>query len=167
MDVTKKTLEHIIEINRGRIGLDPADVAEDRRFSTASGADTRLCVYGRMRPDGPDAHALEPLAGTWSECSFPGYLQAGAQCTLDDCPGLAWTLSQAWNDGCLLTSGSLETAWDVLDAKEGGDYARLLTPVRIGGAESIANIYVSRDATEAQLLMLDGMNVHDDVDFKL
>ena len=167
MDLTEKTLEHVIKINRGRIGFDPVDVADDRRFSKASEADTRLCVYGRMRPGGPDTHVLEPLAGTWSECSFPGYLQAGAQCTLDDCPGLAWTLSREWNDGFLFTSGSLATAWGALDAKEGGDYVRLLTPVRVDGAESIANIYVSRDATEAQLLMLDGMNVHDDVDFKL
>lgn len=160
-------LVRIIELNRRRIGLDPADDTEDHRFSETTGAVRHLCIYGRMRPGGPDAHVLEPLGGTWSECEFPGHLQSDGQCSLDQCPGLAWAPTREWNAGFLLTSDRLAGTWAELDAKEGAEYARLLIPVRIGDGETVANIYVSRGASEAQLLMLDGMNVHDDVDFRL
>jgi hypothetical protein len=160
-------VSNIVEINRRRFNLDPADNAGDQRFSKATGAANRLCIYGRMRPGGPDAHILEPLGGDWTACLFPGYLQGDGQCSLDQCPGLAWAPTREWNEGLLLTSDRLAGFWSTLDAKEGADYARLLTPVRIENTETIANIYVSRDASEAQLLMLDGMNVHDDVDFRL
>jgi len=166
MGVDPRALAHIIDINRRRIGLDTADTEADRRFSAASGAETQLCIYGRMRPGGPDAHVLEPLGGTWAEATFPGYLQGGA-CTLDECPGLAWSPDGEWNDGFILTTDKLATFWEYLDAKEGENLTRLLTPVHSGEQYLVANIYVSRDASEAQLLMLDGMNVHDDVDFRL
>lgn len=168
MDRLITPFSKIIEINRRRIGLDPADPEADQEFSITSGAATRLCVYGRMRPGGPDAHVLEALGGEWDSCSYPGHLQNGAQCSLDECPGLGWTMTREWNEGgCLLTSDALGEYWERLDAKEGENYARLLTPVGVDGGEVIANIYVSRNASEAQLMMLDGMNVHDEVDFRL
>jgi len=166
MATDARILAKIIDINRRRIGIDAPDAGADRRFSAKSGADTQLCIYGRMRPGGPDAHVLEPFGGTWSNGTFPGYIQ-GDTCTLEDCPGLAWSPNTEWNDGFILTSDKLAASWAHLDAKEGSNYARLLTPVRRGENDLVANIYVSRDASEAQLLMLDGMNVHDDVDFRL
>lgn len=168
MDALNTNVSKIITINRRRIGLDPADLEADQLFSNTSGAATRLCVYGRMRPGGPDAHVLEPIGGEWITCSYPGHLQTGAQCSLDECPGLSWSITREWNDGgYLLIADALADNWYRLDAKEGENLVRLLTPVRTHDSEFVANIYVSRNASEAQLLMLDGMNVHDEVDFRL
>jgi len=157
------SLAQIIAINRRRIGLDPVDTQLDARYSESTGAANRLCVYGRMRPGGPDADVLQPLGGDWTEAAFPGYLQ-DASCSIDQCPGLAWTPSGDINQGLILSSPRLQDAWPELDTKEGSHLVRLLTQVFTGDNETVANIYVSRDATQAQLLMLDGMNVHDDKD---
>jgi len=160
------SLKNIIKINRQRVGLDTADDKLDQEFSTSSGAATRLVVYGRMRPGGPDEHFLKDFGGTWRDVTFPGYIQSADACAIDFCPGLAWTPTGTWNDGFELRSDTLQDHWSALDAKEGADHARLLTPVRSSSGDSVANIYVSRDASIAQLHMLDGMNVHDDVDFR-
>lgn len=160
------SLDKIIKINRQRVGLDKADADFDRQFSTSSGAESRLLVYGRMRPGGPDEHHLTPLDGAWREASFPGYIQNESACTLDVCPGLAWTPTGTWNEGFIFETERLKDHWSVLDAKEGEDFSRLLTPLRTDAGDLVANIYVSKDASIAQLHMLDGMNVHDDVDFR-
>lgn len=157
-------LKTIIAINRQRLGLHSEAPDIDAQFSAETGAVQRLCVYGRMRPGGPDAHRLADLGGTWLEGEFAGYLQSDGVCSLDQCPGLAWSPSAPWNTGFILTSEAFREFWSHLDDSEGADYARLLTPIRTNGTESIANIYTSRDASLAQMLMLDGMNVHDDVD---
>ncbi len=160
------SLDKIIKINRQRVGLDPADDKLDQQFSSSSGASTRLVVYGRMRPGGLDEHYLKDLVGTWRDVTFPGYIQTADACAIDFCPGLAWTPTGTWNDGFELVADALKDHWPILDAKEGADHARLLTPVRSNSGDSVANIYVSRDASIAQLHMLDGMNVHDDADFR-
>lgn len=160
-------LARIIDINRRRIGLDAPAPEADKAFSSETGACNRLCVYGRMRPGGPDEAVLVPLGGEWSEGTFPGYLQGGGVCTIDECPGLAWRPTSEWNHGFLLSSGQFPDFWNELDGKEGDAYARLLTPFRVGTQEFVANIYASKSASEAQLLMIDGMNVHDDADFRL
>lgn len=160
------SLDKIIRINRQRVGLEATDDKLDQQFSSSSGASTRLVAYGRMRPGGPDEHYLKDLDGTWCDVTFPGYIQSTGVCTIDSCPGLAWTPTGTWNDGFELVADALRDHWTILDAKEGADYARLLTPVRSRSGDSVANIYVSRDASIAQLHMLDGMNVHDDVDFR-
>lgn len=157
-------LHKIIAINRRRLGLDPEDRLADQSFSMATGAGHRLCVYGRMRPEGPDAHYLENLGGEWSEGTFPGHLQSEGVCTVDQCPGLAWSPSAPLNAGFIFNAKLLENTWSSLDAKEGSDYARILTPVHGPDGVIVANIYVSRDATLTQMIMLDGMNVHDDVE---
>ncbi len=163
MPTAPATLNKILAINRRRLGLDSEDLQADQQFSDATGAGHRLCVYGRMRPGGPDAHHLEVLGGEWSGGTFPGYLQSEGVCTLDQCPGLAWSPSTPMNAGFIFSTTVLENVWPSLDAKEGSDYARILTPVQGADGEVVANIYVSRDATLTQLIMLDGMNVHDDV----
>lgn len=147
------SLTRIIDINRRRVGLVTADEDADRRFCQETGAIVRLCIYGRMRPGGPDNHRLTPFGGEWTEGTFPGELQ-GDMCTLDDCPGLAWIPTKTWNTGFVLTSDLLKDAWAELDAKEGDNYARLLTPVRVGGTDIIANIYTSRSASLQALAAL-------------
>ena len=119
-----------------------------------------------MRPGGPDEHHLAALNGTWSDATFPGYIQSLDACTIETCPWLAWAPTGTWNEGFVFLADALKDHCPVLDAKEGIDLARLLTPVRSSTGDSVANIYVSRDASTAQLHMLDGMNVHDDVDFR-
>lgn len=146
-------LTKIIDINRRRVGLDTADEDADLHFCQETGALERLCIYGRMRPGGPDAHRLTPYGGEWVEGTFPGELQ-GEMCTLDDCPGLAWAPTQIWNAGFVLTSNLLRDAWVELDAKEGDNYARLLTPVRVNGTDIVANIYTSRSASLQALAAL-------------
>jgi len=163
-------LSQIIAINRGRLGLDPIDTARDQKFSLESGASHRLCVYGLMGPDGPDAHILQPYGGTWAKVTFPGYIQHAGACLINgECPGLAWTPTGEQNNGHLLDAAALIDAWSKLGSHEGKDLVRLLTPVQPNGAGDalVANIYGSRDASRAQLLMLDGMNVHDDADFRV
>ncbi len=164
---------HVVAVNRARLGLDPADEARDQKVSADSGAVHRLCVYGLMSPDGRDAHLLRPYGGTWTKVTFPGYLQNAGACIVNgECPGLAWTPNGEQNAGYLLDADSLLDAWPKLDTHEGSGMARLLTPVRAQEADQgqgtllLANIYVSADASRAQLLMLDGMNVHDDADFR-
>lgn len=164
MTIATPHLKTIIAINRQRLRLDSKAPVSDAQFSAETGAVQRLCVYGRMRPGGPDAHRLADLGGTWQEGAFAGYLQSGGVCSLDQCPGLAWSPTAPWNTGFILTSDALQEFWSHLDDSEGTDYARLLTQIRANGTEFIANIYTSRDASLAQILMLDGMNVHDDVD---
>lgn len=156
-------IQKIVAINRVRLGLDTSVDVRDQLFSKTSGAAARLCVYGRMRPGGPDHAHLAPLGGEWTNVQYPGHLQ-GDTCTLDECPGFAWTPKGTWNDGVMLTATALGEHWQKLDDQEGREYVRLLTPVRHGDETHVANIYASRDASAAQLLMLDGMNVHDDVD---
>ncbi len=147
------SLTEIIDINRRRVGLDTADEDADLHFSQETGALERLCIYGRMRPGGPDHDRLTPFGGDWSEGTFPGDLQ-GDLCTLDDCPGLAWAPTAFCNPGFVLTSTRLKEAWTILDAKEGENYARLLTPVRIGDTDIVANIYTSRSASVHALAAL-------------
>ncbi len=160
------SLDKIIKINRQRVGLDNANDKLDQQFSLSSGAITKLVIYGRMRPGGPDEHHLIDLGGTWSDATFPGYIQSEDDCSIDFCPRLAWTPTGTWNEGFVFQADALKDHWSVLDAKEGADHARLLTPVQSSMGDYVANIYVSRDASIAQLHMLDGMNVHDDVDFR-
>lgn len=164
MTIAASNLNPVIAINRRRLGLDPEAPDVDVQFSAETGADQRICVYGRMRPEGPDAHRLNVLGGIWSEGDFAGYLQSEGVCTPDQCPGLAWSPTAPWNRGFIFSSAALLKFWPQLDASEGDDYARLLTPVRTNGTITIANIYTSRDATLAQMLMHDGMNVHHDAD---
>jgi len=93
------SLEKIIKINRQRVGLDAAHNAFDEQFSLSSGAASKLVIYGRMRPGGPDEHHLTALNGTWSDATFPSYIQSEDACTIETCPGLAWTPTGTWNEG--------------------------------------------------------------------
>ena len=160
------SLDKIIKINRQRVGLDAADPKFDQQFSESSGAISRLLVYGRMRPGGPEEHHLTALNGTWHDATFPGYIQNEGACSLDTCPGLAWTPTGTWNEGFVFETERLKDHWSQLDSTEGAELVRLLTPIRAEAGDFVANIYVSKDASIAQLHMLDGMNVHDDVDFR-
>lgn len=155
-------LDTIIAINRARAGLDAPDPILERSFDFKTGANRRLCIYGRMRPGGPDHHLLAPLGGSWTVGQFQGYMQSGV-CDIETCPGLVWAPNGEQNTGAVLTSGILPDMWPTLDAHEAPALIRFLINVQTDEGEIIANIFVSADASRAQLMMLDGMNVHDDI----
>ena len=155
MTIATPHLKTIIAINRQRLGLDSKAAVSDAQFSAETGAVQRLCVYGRMRPGGPDAHRLADLGGTWQEGAFAGYLQSGGVCSLDQCPGLAWSPTAPWNTGFILTSDALQEFWSHLDDSEGTDYARLLTQIRANGTEFIATASDGSGARDTETLYLE------------
>lgn len=155
-------LNRIVSINRQRIGLEGHDKAADDKFSEACGAKGRLCVYGTLRPGEENFHLMAPLGGEWQDVTYPGYFSAPDDSY--DYPRIAWTPQGDTNDGKLITSSKLASEWASFDEFEGDDYCRLLTPVQSSNGPMVANIYAFVDSTRTQLLMLDGMNVHDDRD---
>lgn len=155
-------LEKIVAINRQRIGLDPLDVEADQAFSTNMGAHERLCVYGTLRTGEENHHLMEPLNGQWHDVTYPGYFSAPDDSY--DYPRIAWTPAGDINPGELVISDKLPRHWAALDDFEGEDYCRLLTIVQASSGPMIANIYGFISSTRTHLLMMDGMNVHDDKD---
>lgn len=155
-------LEKIVAINRQRIGLDPHDVSTDQAFSSNVGAHERLCVYGTLRSGEENYHLMEPLNGQWHDVTYSGYFSAPDNSY--DYPRVAWTPNGDTNPGELVISEKLPMHWASLDAFEGKDYCRLLTIVEGQGAQWVANIYGFISSTRTHLLMMDGMNVHDDKD---
>ncbi len=94
-----------------------------------------------------------------------GVLQDPTACIVSgECPGLIWNPSAERQDGFLLTAFKLADKWMELDRHEDDDYIRLLTQVDTDAGPRVANVYAAAAATRAQVLLLDGYNVHDDVD---
>lgn len=98
----------------------------------------------------------------WSEITYPGYF-LGPDETYRY-PRITWTPCGETNPGMLATFPKFRSHWAALDKFEGTDYCRLLTPVETRNGPVVANIYGFVDTTRTQLLMMDGMNVHDDRD---
>lgn len=155
-------LDKIIAINRQRIGLDPHDASVDTAFSTSMGAHERLCVYGTLRPGEENHHLMKPLKGQWDDVTYRGYFSPPDESY--EYPRIAWAPHGEENPANLMISSQLPSHWAELDAFEGDDYCRLLTIVKGGSGLMIANIYGFIDSTRTHLLMMDGMNVHDDRD---
>lgn len=155
-------LEKIIAINRQRLGLDPHDVASDQDFSSSVGAHERLCVYGTLRTGEENHHLMMPLEGQWHDVTYPGYFSPPDDSY--DYPRVAWTPAGDNNPAQLVISDKLPTHWPDLDEFEGEDYCRLLTTVESAAGSWVANIYGFISSTRTHLLMMDGMNVHDDKD---
>lgn len=155
----------IIAINRQRLGLESDDHIDDALFSSQCGAAETLCVYGRMRPGGPDHDVLSQFDGDWEACKLNGILRDPNACIESgECPGLIWNPTADRQDGFLFTSAKLTEFWPTLDVHEGSDYVRLLTEIQTDAGPRVANVYVAADASRAQIMLLDGYNVHDDVD---
>lgn len=155
-------LDKIIAINRQRIGLDPHDPSSDQAFSVSTGAHKQLCVYGTLCPGQENHYLMEPLEGQWDDATYCGYFSPPDQSY--GYPRVAWTPHGDENLGNLVTSSKLPAHWAVLDEFEGEDYCRLLTLVQTKAGTFVANIYGFIDSTRTHLLMMDGMNVHDDRD---
>lgn len=158
----------VIEINKFRLGIGAEDHNADDIFSRVSGAERRLCVYGRMRPDGPDAHVLGHLGKDWRLGRFrairslpmhtdePADVASAVTFVPDDAPGATWI------DCYVLTSSLLIAGWPTLDLRFDARVKRLLCDVHIDGETVTANAYFAADASRTQLLMMDASNVHND-----
>ncbi len=163
MDGMGSEIDRIVAVNRARLGLGQGRSKGGSAPALETAAGARLAVYGTLRPGQSSAHMLEPYGGSWRKGTVTGY-QSGV-CTADGCPGLAWDPAGDLIEVMVLDAPGLAGAWDVLDAYEGADYARLLVPVTLEGGERVlAQTYASADATRTRLIMWDGNNCHETVD---
>src|SRR4030081_1566929 len=98
-------------------------------------ANTRLAVYGTLRPGESNHHLLDDVPGTWVEGTVQGvrFVANGY---------LAFILGAGDVRVSVLTSDALPSHWARLDDFEGADYRRILVSVRLSsGAPLIANLY--------------------------
>lgn len=97
----------------------------------------RLAVYGTLRP-GECNYAL--LASHPHEVT-PGRV-LGRRYTRDGLPSFDWRAEQkGWVDVQLIESPDLPDLYESLDRFEGGQYERILVPIRTDAGLIVANIY--------------------------
>lgn len=114
-------------------------------FDVAYGAGLRLAVYGTLAPGEPNHHHLSDLAGQWrGGGSVTGTLEALGWGADMGFPALRWSADGDAVAVQLLVSEELPAHWPRLDEFEGGQYLRILVPVRFaGGGVEIANLYAA------------------------
>jgi gamma-glutamylcyclotransferase (GGCT)/AIG2-like uncharacterized protein YtfP len=100
-----------------------------------TGADTRLAVYGTLRPGESNHAMLDGVPGMWAEGTVQGvrFMAKGYP---------AFRPGDGQVPVSVLTSPQLPEHWARLDEFEGDDYRRILVPVTLaGGAIVVANLY--------------------------
>ena len=111
-----------------------------------TGADTRLAVYGTLRPGESNHAMLDGVSGTWAE----GLVQ-GVRFMAKGYP--AFRPGNGEVPVSVLMSATLPEHWARLDEFEGKDYRRILVPVTLTGGEIVvANVYayIADDVSESR-----------------
>jgi gamma-glutamylcyclotransferase (GGCT)/AIG2-like uncharacterized protein YtfP len=121
--------------------MDPAD---SRARADDGGPETRLAVYGTLRPGEANHHMLADLPGTWERGTVRGRLHRTGWGMTFGFPALIWDPGAPPVPVQVLTSRELPAHWARLDAFEGNAYRRVVVPVRIGADSVLANVYVLR-----------------------
>jgi gamma-glutamylcyclotransferase (GGCT)/AIG2-like uncharacterized protein YtfP len=124
---------------------DPAGADAAARLDALLAPDERLAVYGTLAPGRVNHHMVAPLGGAWSEGVVEGELvESGWGAPL----GYRALRLRAGGPRVavhLLTAPALREAWPRLDAFEGSEYRRTLTPVWSADGErrllAVANVY--------------------------
>ncbi len=103
----------------------------------------KLFVYGSLQPQGPNAHVLAPVKGSWQPGFVEGDLvQIGWGASLGY-PGLRLRAGGPQVPGSLLTSDLLTDHLTLLDEFEGAEYERVVAPISLrDGRIENAFVYV-------------------------
>ena len=105
----------------------------------------RLFTYGTLQPGGPNEHILGEHTGTWLPASVRGKLTTAGWGASMGFPALTLDQSGEWVEGQVFESDALESLWPELDAFEGEEYQRVLTPALLDSGEEIDTyVYVLR-----------------------
>lgn len=97
----------------------------------------RLFVYGTLAPGQPNEHIVSGLNGTWLPGSVRGDLKQIGWGANMGYPGLVLNHQGAQIHGLVLSTDKLADFWGELDAFEGEEYQRVITPVVMESGETI------------------------------
>lgn len=104
-----------------------------------------LFVYGTLGPGRPNEHVMQNIGGEWQPASLRGRLEGAGWGAAMGFPGLVIDESGDEVRGHIFSSAALAGHWAELDAFEGAEYARVLTPVTLAdGSQIDAHVYVLR-----------------------
>lgn len=117
----------------------------DKTADLKKAPDTRLAVYGTLRPGQMNHHQLSSLAGTWERGTVRGKLFASGWGAALGFPGLILDPLGAVVNVELLESADLPQHWERLDEFEGSGYRRVVAMVKTEHGELSAWIYVLAD----------------------
>ncbi len=110
-------------------------------------ASRTLAVYGTLAPGRPNHHVVAPLGGAWTSGFIVGDLSDDGWGKTPGYPAFRPRAGGPLIAAHVLVSDALPRAWSELDAFEGPEYRRILTPVfAVGGADertltTVANVY--------------------------
>lgn len=104
--------------------------------------ESRLFIYGTLKPGEPNEHILHPLKGNYEEAwligeVFPDGWEGGS-----DCPGLNLNQQGEKVPGFVFTSNVLDENWDMLDEFEGEHYERVSTTVTLERCGTVVEAFV-------------------------
>ena len=111
-------------------------------FVDESAPDTRLAVYGTLRPGRVNHHQISALAGSWQRGTVKGKLFSSGWGAALGFPGLILDPLSPAVDVDLFESMDLAEHWARLDEFEGSGYRRVVATVKTEEGERNAWIYV-------------------------
>jgi gamma-glutamylcyclotransferase (GGCT)/AIG2-like uncharacterized protein YtfP len=104
--------------------------------------DTRLAVYGTLRPGRVNHHHISALAGSWTRGTVRGKLFSSGWGAALGFPGLVLDPLGPAVEVDLFESAELAQHWTRLDEFEGAGYQRVVTTISTDEGEKSGWIYV-------------------------